>query len=157
DRRTLFRRLSLAMLGLPPAPAGADRVAAESDPDAWERLVGRTLASPRYGERWARHWLDLARFGESQGFEAHRLRPNAWPYRDWVIDALNADMPYDRSVVAQLAGDAVGEPVATGFLVAGPNDIGKSPDPTLTLAQRQDELADIINTTGTAFLGLTLG
>ncbi len=157
DPRTLVRRLYLDMLGLPPPPEAVDAFIADSRPSAWSRLVERVLAHPHYGERWARHWLDVVRFAESHGFETNRERTNAWYFRDWCIDALNSDMPYDRFVVSQLAGDAIGEGAGTGFLVAGPYDMVKSPDVSLTLAQRQDELADMVNTTGTAFLGLTLG
>ena len=89
----------------------------------------RLLASPHYGERWARHWLDVVRFAETTGFEVNTPRPNAWPYRDYVIRAFNDDKPYDRFVLEQLAGDALGEDAATGFLVAGPDDKVKSPDP----------------------------
>ncbi len=157
DPRTLVRRLHLDLLGLPPTPETVDAFVADTRPDAWGRLVERALAHPHYGERWARHWLDVVRFAESHGFETNRERTNAWHFRDWCIDALNADMPYDRFVVAQLAGDAINEELGTGFLVAGPYDVVKSPDVALTLAQRQDELADMVNTTGTAFLGLTIG
>jgi len=157
DRRTLARRLYLDMLGLPPSPETVDAFIADRHLAAWERLVDGVLAHPHYGERWTRHWLDVVRFAESHGFETNRERTNAWYYRDWCIDALNADMPYDRFVVSQLAGDAIGEEAGTGFLVAGPYDLVKSPDVSLTLAQRQDELADMVNTTGTAVLGLTLG
>jgi len=101
--------------------------------------------------------LDLVRFGETNGFETNRERTTAYPYRDWVINAFNTDKPYDQFVKQQIAGDAFGEPIGTGFLVAGPNDIVKGQDPLLGLMQRQDELADIVNTTGTAFLGLTTG
>ena len=156
-RATLARRLSLVALGLPPDPDDVDRFAANTSPDAWERLVDRTLASPAHGERLATKWLDLARFGETHGFETNRERPNAWPYRDWVIAAFNDDKPYDDFVKQQIAGDTFGEPSGTGFLVAGPYDQVKSPDVNLTLMQRPDELTDIINATGTAFLGLTLG
>jgi len=157
DPRTLVRRLYLDMLGLPPSPETVDAFIADSRPGTWGRLVERVLADPHYGERWARHWLDVVRFAESHGFETNRERTNAWYFRDWCIDALNSDMPYDHFVVSQLAGDAIGEGAGTGFLVAGPFDMVKSPDVSLTLAQRQDELADMVNTTGTAFLGLTLG
>ena len=157
DRRTLLRRLTLVLHGLPPTPEEVAEFVADTRVDAWEQQVERALASPRFGERWARHWLDVVRFAESNGFETNRVRSNAWPYRDYVIGALNSDLPYDQFVREQLAGDALGADVATGFLVAGAYDIVKSPDVTLTLMQRQDELADIINTTGTAFLGLTLG
>ncbi|MDP7273884.1 MAG: PSD1 and planctomycete cytochrome C domain-containing protein [Planctomycetaceae bacterium] len=157
DRRTLVRRLYLDLLGLPPSPETIDSFLRDKRPEAWSQLVDRVLAHPHYGERWARHWLDVVRFAESHGFETNRERPTAWYYRDWCIEALNTDLPYDRFIVSQLAGDATGDPAATGFLVAGPSDLVKSPDITLTLAQRQDELADMINTTGTAILGLTLG
>jgi len=157
DRRTLLRRLMLVLHGLPPTPEEISEFLADDRPEAWERQVERALASPRLGERWARHWLDVVRFAESNGFETNRVRPNAWPYRDYVIQALNTDLPYDQFVREQLAGDALGADAGTGFLVAGAYDLVKSPDVNLTLMQRQDELADIINTTGTAFLGLTLG
>ena len=151
DRITLIRRLYLVMLGLPPSPDDVEAFVADRHPLAWERLVDRVLASPHVGERWARHWLDVIRFGETQGFETNRERPNAFHFRDYVIDAFNTDKPYDQFVKEQIAGDAL------GYLVAGPHDIVKSPDINLTLMQRQDELSDLINTTGTTFLGLTLG
>jgi mono/diheme cytochrome c family protein len=157
DRRTLLRRLSFDVLGLPPTPEELDAFEKDPDPCAYENLVDRLLASPRYGERWARHWLDVVRFAESHGFEMNQPRPNAWPYRDWVIRAFNDDLPYDRFVLAQLAGDALGADPATGFLVGGPWDQVKSPDPVLTAQQRADELHDMVATTGSAFLGLTVG
>ncbi|MCC7421924.1 MAG: PSD1 domain-containing protein [Planctomycetaceae bacterium] len=157
DRRTLLRRLFLDVLGLPPTPEEIAAFIADETPDAWERQVDRVLTSPHYGERWGRHWLDVVRFAETDGFEMNQERPNAWRYRDWVIAALNADMPFERFARAQIAGDTMGEDVATGFLVGGAYDKVKSPDIVLTLMQRQDEFADVVNTTGTAFLGLTLG
>ena len=157
DRRMLIRRLYLVMHGLPPTPAEVDKFVRDERPNAYAELVEQVLASPRYGERWARHWLDVVRFAESHGFETNRVRQNAWPYRDYVIQSFNEDRPYNQFVKEQIAGDALGADVATGFLVAGPTDLVKSPDINLTLMQRQDELADLINTTGTAFLGLTLG
>jgi hypothetical protein len=157
DRPTLIRRLYLDVHGLPPTPGEIERFVNDKNPDAYERLVDRVLASPRYGERWARHWLDLARFAETHGFERNLERPTAWPYRDYVIAAFNDDKPYDRFVFEQLAGDSVGADAATGFLVAGPFDDVKSNEAKFRMIQRQDELADMINATGTAFLGLTLG
>lgn len=157
DRRTLIRRLHLVMLGLPPSPEQVEAFVADERADAWERLVGEVLASPHYGERWATFWLDLVRFGETHGFETNRERVNAWPYRDWVINAFNDDKPYDQFVREQIAGDALGAEVGTGFLVAGPFDAVKGQDPNLRIMQRMNELDDIINTTGTAFLGLTTG
>jgi hypothetical protein len=157
DRRTLLRRLKFDLLGLPPTDDEVRTFLADPAPDAYEKRVDAYLASPHYGERWARHWLDVVRFAESDGFETNQPRPNAWPYRDWVIASLNADLPYDQFVTAQLAGDTRGQDAATGFLVAGPWDRVKSPDPVLTAQQRSDELHDMVGTAGSAFLGLTVG
>ena len=157
DRRTLIRRLYLDLLGLPPLPAEVREFERDRASDAYERLVDRLLDSPRYGERWGRHWLDVVRFAETSGFEVNTPRPNAWPYRDYVIRSFNEDKPYNRFIVEQIAGDVFGEDAATGFLVAGPEDLVKSPDPVLTANQRADELHDMVSTTGTAFLGLTVG
>jgi len=159
DRRTLIRRLYLVLHGMPPTSEQVAEFLTDQSPDAeaWENLVGRALASPRYGERIGRRWLDIVRFAESNGFETNRERPNAYHYRDYVIESFNRDKPYDQFVKEQIAGDALGAEVGTGFLVAGPYDVVKSPDINLTLTQRQDELADMVNTTGTTFLALTLG
>lgn len=157
EKRHLIRRLFLVMHGLPPTQKQVDHFLADLRPDAWNNLVDLVLDSPRYGERWAMHWLDIVRFGETNGYETNRERPNAFPFRDWVIAAFNSDKPYDQFVKQQIAGDVFGEPVGTGFLVAGPNDIVKGQDALLGLMQRQDELTDMVNTTGTAFLGLTTG
>jgi mono/diheme cytochrome c family protein len=157
DRRTLIRRLSFDLTGLPPTPEEVAAFVNDNKPDAYERLVDRLLASPGYGARWARHWLDVVRFAESDGFETNLARKSAWPYRDYVIDAFNSDKRYDRFVMEQLAGDALGADAATGFLVAGAYDQVKSPDVVLTSQQRADELHDIVSTTGSAFLGLTVG
>ncbi|MEO6751635.1 MAG: DUF1549 domain-containing protein, partial [Chthoniobacteraceae bacterium] len=157
DRATLIRRLYLVMHGMPPTPRETDDFVNDKRPDAYARLVDRVLVSPRYGERWARHWMDVVRYADTNGFETNRERKTAYHYRDYIIESLNADKPYDRFIREQLAGDAMGVDAATGFLVAGSHDIVKSPDINLTLTQRQDELADMVNTTGTAFLGLTMG
>ena len=157
DRPTLIRRLTFDLLGLPPTPEEVDAFVADKSADAYDRLVERYLAAPQYGERWARHWLDVVRFAESDGFETNQPRVNAWPYRDWVIQALNDDLPYDRIVSEQLAGDALGADAATGFLVGGTVDRVKSPDPGLTAQQRADELHDMVSTASSAFLGLTVG
>ena len=156
-RAELIRRMSLDVLGLPPTPEVVQAFVADRDPQAVQKLVERMLSSPHYGERWSRYWLDLVRFAETNGYETNRERPNAWPYRDYVIRSLNEDKPYDQFLKEQIAGDAIGVPEATAYLVAGPYDLVKSPDINLTLMQRQNELDDIINTTGTAFMGLTLG
>jgi hypothetical protein len=157
DRATLIRRLYLVMHGMPPTPEETAAFVDDPRPDAYPRLVDSVLASPRYGERWARHWMDVVRYADTNGFETNRPRPTAYHYRDWIIDAFNSDTPYDQFIRAQIAGDAFGADAATGFLVAGTYDIVKSPDINLSLMQRQDELADMVNTTGTAFMGLTMG
>jgi mono/diheme cytochrome c family protein len=157
SRAALIRRLYHVMHGLAPTPKQIEEFVNDKQPKAWERLVERALKSPHYGERWARHWLDIVRFAESHGFETNRERPNAWPYRDYVIGALNEDKPYDVFIKEQIAGDTLGADTATGYLVGGAYDIVKGRVKELRAAQRQDELADMINTTGTAFLGLTLG
>jgi len=127
DRRTLVRRLTYDLHGLPPAPEEVDAFLTDARPDAYELLVDRLLASPRYGERWGRYWLDIVHFGESHGYDKDKPRPNAWPYRDWVINSLNNDMPYDRFVAEQIAGDVLfpldpQATIATGFISAGPWD-----------------------------------
>lgn len=157
SRAELARRLSLDILGLPSSPESIQSFQSDSNPRATQLLIERLLASPHFGERQASYWLDLVRFAETNGYETNRERPQAWPYRDFVIRSFNEDKPYDRFVKEQLAGDAMGAPEATAFLVAGPYDLVKSPDINLTRMQRQNELDDMIATTGTAFLGLTIG
>jgi mono/diheme cytochrome c family protein len=160
DRRKLMRRAYLDLTGLPPTPEEVEAFVTDQKPRAWERVVKQLLNSPRYGERWARHWLDVARFAESSGFEHDYDRPNAFHYRDFVIKALNADMPYDQFVRWQLAGDefAPGDSqalMATGFLGAGvfPTQITANE----VERTRYDALDDMLATTGSAFLGLTVG
>ncbi len=159
DRVTLIRRLYLDMHALPPAPDEVDAFVADERPDAWARLVDRVLASPRYGERWAQHWLDVVRYADTHGFEVNTPREHAWPYRDYVIRAFNDDKPYDRFVFEQLAGDTVGQDAATGFLVASavllPGQIGA--DDESKRQARQDALDEIIVGTSATFLGLTVG
>ncbi len=157
ERRVLIRRLYLVMLGIPPTPEQVEAFVTDANDDAWQTLVEQILSSSHYGERWATHWLDLVRFGETHGYEMNRERPTAWPYRDWVIKSLNDDKPYNEFVRQQIAGDALGVDVATGFLVAGPVDQVKGSDPKLRQTQRMNELDDMINTTGTALLALTTG
>ncbi len=157
ERRVLIRRMYQVVLGLQPSDSEVEAFVRDPRPRAVELMVDRILSNPRYGERWGRHWLDVVRYADSNGFETNRERKTAYPYRDYVIRCFNEDVPYDRFVREQIAGDALGVDLGTGFLVAGAFDLVKSPDINLTLMQRQDELADIINTTGTAFLGLTLG
>lgn len=127
DRRTLIRRLSFDLIGLPPTPAEVTAFVADPNPKAYEELVDRLLASPRYGERWARHWLDAAHFAETHGHDQDRIRENAWPYRDYLIQSFNSDKPYSQFIQEQVAGDVLfpNDPQATvalGFLAAGPWD-----------------------------------
>ncbi len=158
-RRTLIRRLYLDLLGLPPAPAEIQAFVEDPRPGAYERLVDRLLASPRYGERWAQHWLDVVRYADTHGFEVNTPREHAWPYRDYVIRSFNEDKPYRRFVREQLAGDVLGADAATGFLVASavllPGQIGAD-DASKRLA-RQDELDEIIQGVSATMLGLTVG
>lgn len=160
DRRTLVRRAYLDLLGIPPTPEQVAAFVSDPAPDAWPRLINELLASPHYGERWGRHWLDLARFAESHGFEHDYDRPSAYHYRDFVIQALNEGMPYDRFVQWQLAGDELAPDerlalMATGFLAAGVH----STQITISEAERHryDEMDDMLNTTTTAFLAMTVG
>ena len=162
DRRTFVRRVTLDLTGLWPTPDEVDAFVADRSPDAYERLVDRLLASPAYGERWARHWLDVVRFAESHGYEMNTLRPNAWPYRDWAVRAFNRDRPYRQFVLEQLAGDTVPgaddlTAAATGFLVAGPHDLVGNQTEEGKRQQRSDDLFDMVSTTSTAFVGLTAG
>jgi hypothetical protein len=127
DRRTLIRRLTYDLHGLPPSPEEVDAFLVDQAPDAYEKVVDRLLASPRHGERWARHWLDAAHYGESHGYDKDKPRPNAWPYRDYVIESFNLDKPYTRFVKEQLAGDILfpDDPkavAAVGFIASGPWD-----------------------------------
>lgn len=156
DRRTLIRRLTFDFLGLPPTPEEIEAFEADDSPEAYEKLVDRLLASPHFGERWGRHWLDVARYADSGGFEFDYERPNAYPYRDFVIRAINDDLPFDQFIRWQVAGDEY-EPdnplaiAATGFCAAGPT-VGNQE----TEKNRFDELDDILSTTSAAFLGLTV-
>ena len=157
-RRVLARRLSLDLLGLPPSPEEIDAFENDRSSDAYERFVDRLLSSPHYGERWGRHWLDLARWAESEGYESNHPRPYAWRYRDWVTRAFNDDKPFAHFVRAQIVGDEIvpyadDNLIATGFLASGrlsSNEEDKA-------RQRNDVLVDIVNATGSVFLGLTVG
>ena len=158
DKVTLLRRATFDLIGLPPTPAEVDAFVADQSPDAFAKVVDRLLASPQYGERWGRHWLDLARYAESEGFKSDESRPNAWRYRDYVIDSLNRDKPYDRFVQEQIAGDEMWPQspearVATGFGRHYPDESNAR-----NLFQRRQEiLDDITDATGSVFLGLTYG
>jgi hypothetical protein len=157
DRRTLIRRLSFDLVGLPPTPAEVAAFEHDHAPDAYERLVDHLLASPHYGERWARHWLDLVRFAETHGYERDDPKPHAWRYRDWVIAALNRDLPYDRFVVEQLAGDELPDASPETLTATGLYRLGLIDDePADSLMDRFDQLDDMVRTVGTTMLGLTM-
>tara|TARA_R110002111_G_scaffold262694_1_gene340112 strand:- start:32369 stop:34309 length:1941 start_codon:yes stop_codon:yes gene_type:complete len=157
-RTTLIRRLYFDVIGLPPTPDEIDHFLADDSADAYERLVDRLLASQHYGERWAQHWLDLARFAETDGYEHDKLRPDAWKYRDWVIKALNADMPYDQFVRWQLAGDVIAPEnpeakTATAFCLSGPD----MPDINSQEERRHTLLNEMTSTIGSVFMALQMG
>ena len=158
SREQMMRRISFDLIGLPPSPVEVDEYLQDASPDAWERVIDRLLASPHYGERWGRHWLDLARYADSNGYEFDEVRPDAWRYRDYVIDSFNSDKPYSRFIREQLAGDEIDpdEPaamIATGFNLLGP-DMTDSSD---QVQRRQNTLNDMTDTAGSVFLGLTIG
>jgi len=159
DKATLIRRLSLDLIGLPPSPLEVTEFLADNRPDAYERLADRLLASSRYGEKWARLWLDLGRYADSDGYEKDLVRPHAWRYRHWLIDALNRDLPFDRFTVEQIAGDllpdaTVEQRVATGF---HRNTLTNREAGVDRAEARFEQLVNRVNTTGTAWLGLTVG
>ncbi len=161
DRVTLIRRLSLDLLGVPPTPSEVDRFLADGRPDAYERLVDRWLTSPQFGERWARPWLDLVRYADSDGYEDDRYRPDAWRYRDWVIHAFNADLPFDRFTIAQIAGDLIPsatleDRTAVGFhrmTMFNRSAVGKDNEEEFRVKTAKDRAS----TTATVWLGLTFG
>ena len=162
DKRTLIRRATFDLHGLPPTTEEVAAFLADTAPGAFERVVERLLASPRYGERWARHWLDLARYADSNGMDENMAMAHAWRYRDWVIRALNHDLPYDQFVREQLAGDllpstdeqtAIDRLIATGFLVLGPKMLAED-DP---VKMEMDIIDEQVDTIGRAFMGMTLG
>jgi mono/diheme cytochrome c family protein len=165
DRQTLIRRLTYDLHGLPPTPLEVADFLADASDRAYENLVDRLLASPRYGERWARHWLDVVHYGETHGYDKDKTRPNAWPYRDYVIRSLNADKPYDRFVAEQLAGDALdpADPdavVATGFIAAGPWDfvghVELREGTTDKEIARSNDRDDMLAATMSTFMSLTV-
>ncbi|HBE68107.1 MAG TPA: hypothetical protein DDW52_08155 [Planctomycetaceae bacterium] len=158
SRRTLIRRLSYDLTGLPPSPEQIEAFLEDSSDDAYSRLVDRLLDSTRYGERWAQHWLDLARFSETDGFEHDKVRKEAWKYRDWVIRSLNDDMPYDEFIRLQLAGDEIYPNdeealTATRFCLSGPD----MPDINLLEERRHSVLNELTSTVGEVLLGLQVG
>ncbi len=162
DRRTLIRRVTYDLTGLPPTPAEVAAFESDQSPIAYEKVVDRLLASPHYGEQWGRHWLDVVRFGESRGYERNEIIPNAWPFRDYVIRSFNEDKPFDRLVREHLAGDVIGKDqpdveVGVTFLVCGPYDDVGNQDAAQAAVIRANTLDDVIRATGESFLGLTIG
>ena len=162
DKRTLIRRVTFDLTGLPPTPDEIDAYLADESPDAFAHIVNRLLASPRYGERWGRHWLDVARYADSNGFDENVAHGNAWRYRDYVVASLNRDKPFDQFVIEQLAGDLLpfsdetqqhDQLIATGFLSIGPKVLAETDEAKM----RMDIIDEQLDTTGQAFLGLTLG
>ena len=157
DKRTLIRRVYFDLLGLPPTYEEVEAFAKDNSPDAYEKLIDKLLASPHYGERWGRYWLDVARYAETCGYERDQVKPDVWKYRDWVIKAFNDDMPYDRFVLEQLAGDELPDAsastvIATGFIRLGTwNDEPNDPN-----EYKYDRLEDMVGATSTAFLALTV-
>ncbi len=160
DPRTLIRRLYFDLIGLPPTPKQVAAFVDNPSEAAYEQVVDDLLASKHYGERWGRHWLDVVRFGESDGFERNFQRENAWHYRDWVIDAFNNDMPYNEFVRMQLVGDdfvgGVDGAAATGFWVAGVHNTTVGGSKRMKQLARQDEIEEVLATVGQAFVGLTI-
>jgi len=163
--RTLIRRVTIDLTGLPPTPDEVARFLADGSVEAYPRLVERLMQSPRYGERWARHWLDVIHYGDTHGYDKDKLRPNAWPYRDYVVRAFNADKPFDRFVLEQVAGDVlfpttVDGVVATGLLAAGPWDyIGHAEVPETKLdgqVARNLDRDDMVRTVINSFISLTV-
>ncbi|MFG0264046.1 MAG: PSD1 and planctomycete cytochrome C domain-containing protein [Rhodopirellula sp. JB055] len=163
DKRTLLRRVTFDLIGLPPTPEEIDAFLADDSPDAFARVVDRLLASPHYGERWARHWLDVARYADSNGLDENVVHGNAWRYRDYVVRSLNDDKPYDEFVVEQLAGDLLDSGddielrhqrlIATGYLVLGPKVLAEQDETKMAM----DIIDEQIDTVGRSLMGLTLG
>jgi mono/diheme cytochrome c family protein len=157
DRQTLLRRATYDLTGLPPTEADMEAFLADDAPGAWERVVDRLLASPHYGEKWGRHWLDLVRYAETNSFERDGDKPHAWRYRDYVIRAFNNDTPFDRFTVQQLAGDEIPDPSPDDLIATGYHRLGLWDDePADRLQARFDWLDDLVATTGQTFLGLTV-
>lgn len=160
DPRTLIRRVYFDLIGLPPTPEVIEKFSGDPSEEHYQKIVDELLSSPQYGERWGQHWLDVVRYGESGGFERNEPRKNSWPYRDWVIQALNADMPYDEFVRAQLSADLLDPGIegaaASGFLVAGVHNTVVGSSERMRKLARQDELEELAGTVGQTFLGLTI-
>ena len=158
DKETLLRRVTYNLTGLPPQPEEIHKFLADDSKEAWNKVISRLLDSPAYGERWSQHWLDLVRFAETDGFEHDKVRPEAWRYRDWVIEAFNEDLPYDQFLKLQLAGDEIAPDsdnalITTGYLMAGPD----MPDINSQDERRHNFLNAMTANVGEVFLGLRFG
>ena len=157
-RLSLLRRATFDLTGLPPSSAQQERFLADQAPGAYERAIDRLLDSPHYGERWGRHWLDVVRYAETNGFERDGMKPEVWRYRDWVIDSLNADMPYDRFILEQLAGDELEDRTASSVAATGMHRLGLWDDEPTDVPQAiADDLDSIVDTTIRATLGISIG
>ena len=160
DRATLIRRVTFDLIGLPPTPQEIDAFVADKSPKAWEKVVDRLLASPHYGEQWGRHWLDVVRFAESDGYEYDMHRPDAWRYRDYVVESFNDDKPYDAFVKEQLAGDEMDPANKTYLIASGFNRLGplrKNAGNQDVASSHNEVLTEMTNIVGAAFLGVTVG
>ena len=158
DKRVLLRRATFDLIGLPPTPEEVEAFLKDDSQQAWSRVIDRLLASPQYGERWARHWLDVARYADSNGMDENLSQAHAWRYRDWAIKAINADMPFDRFIRMQIAGDLLAPDspegiIPTGFLMIGPKMLAED-DP---VKMQMDIIDEQLDTIGQAFMGITLG
>ena len=160
DRATLIRRITFDLIGLPPTPQEIDAFVADKSPHAWEKVVDRLLVSPHYGEQWGRHWLDVVRFAESDGYEYDMHRPDAWRYRDYIIQSFNDDKPYDAFVKEQLAGDEMDAANRTYLVASGFNRLGplrKNAGNQDVASSHNEVLTEMTNIVGAAFLGVTVG
>ena len=155
----MIRRAYLSLIGIPPTPKQVDDFINDNDPNAFSKVIDKLLDSKHYGEKWARHWLDVARYSDGHGgFGDNKALPNAWRYRDWVIEAFNNDLPYDKFVLQQIAGDLDKEnsvPIPTGFFVVGPTYTSDGGDPEAKAQALAETLSDRVDTFSRAFLGLT--
>jgi len=160
DRATLIRRVTFDLTGLPPTPAEVAAFVADKDANAWEKVVDRLLASPHYGEQWGRHWLDVVRFAESDGYEYDMHRPDAWRYRDYVVQSFNDDKPYDAFVKEQLAGDEMDAKNSSYLVASGFNRLGplrKNAGNQDVASSHNEVLTEMTNIVGASFLGVTVG
>jgi len=157
-KRELIRRAYFDLIGLPPTPEQIAAFEKDKSPDAWAQLIDHLLSLPQYGERWGRHWLDVARFAQSNGYERDGEKPESWRYRDYVVRAFNEDKPYDQFIREQIAGDELERVTFDSIIATGFHHLGvRDDEPDDKRMAEFDELDDMLSTTGSAFLGLTIG